>query len=400
MIELTCTDEKGNPVFGYVELVEPDGTIDFGQTDDHGVVRGYGRYRTATIKPMDGHWNVLVGPLDDVERAEVVCPTLERNHALNWWRRLLCPDCDGTGRGAGVRVGVIDIPFQPGEGMMHIDCYDVDGDRLNTSELAYHSHGYRVCKTISERGTASHRKGLAREAELIFVDISDDATKSTWDFDKIGPAIELLVDEFSVDVINISGGSYAANNEEWKEISEFLGEYIGDAFNKGVVIFAAVGNSAVNGVALPAGMETVMGVGAVGLCGVAPSATLMGAYERMASDAEGATGALPTGAKIFHYLDSGQGSGLNLVGPGIGVFMEMDGGVLAEYEGTSYACPAVAATVAGALAEATGNQQERINERHKLASELIRSICVDLGMDRARQGWGLPILKQASIKGE
>ena len=397
MLELTCRDEKGNPVQGYVELVEPDGTMDVKHTDESGVARGYGRYRTATIKPLDGHWNVLIGPLDDIETAEVTCPTLEREQALNWWRHILCPDCDRVGRGSGVRIGVIDIPFQPDKCMMHIDCYDIEGNKLDTASLPLHSHGYRVCKTISERGAVSHRQGLANEAELVFVDISDDVTRSSWDFDKIGPAIELLVDEFDVDLINISGGSYAASDEEWKEISGFLGEYISDARRKGVLVFAAVGNSSNAGVALPAGIDEVMGVGAVGLCGLAPSGSLMGAYERMASDVEGATGTLSSGVRVFHYLDSGFGNGLNVVGPGIGVVMEMDGGVVAEYEGTSYACPAVAATIAGALGDAMGDQPEFTEEPRELGTELIRSMCVDLGMDRSRQGWGLPILKQALI---
>lgn len=393
MLTLACRDEHGNPVFGFVEVVYVDGSSDLAEIDQNGCAYLSGPFAMATIKPIDGHWNVISGPSKKSDYVKVVCPTISLDIAQNWWRKITCSRPEEISKGKGIRIGVIDIPFRSSKDLPSVKLYDIEGEPLDETGLMHSSHGARVCRIISERAATGFQSGLAGDAEVIFVDVSDSITGMNWDFEKLAPAIELLVDDFAVDIINISGGVFAKSEEEYEEVEEFLQEYINYAGESGAVIFAAVGNDSDQGIALPASMTSVIGVGAIGLCGVAPSGTLMAAYERVAHEIPGAIGWLPSGEKVFHYCDSGHGAGIDAVGPGIGIVMRFDDGVLMQYEGTSYACPSVVATMACIAASSEVYLQSTGLQRHRRLIDLSRTCCADLGMDRLRQGWGLPIVK-------
>lgn len=382
------------PILGYVEFVFSSlGHYEVASlTDGRVTVPDYKGQcpEMAIVKPYDGHWPIVFNPAE--QRGPVVCPKIAFPSAALWWRELPFSKPSTSYRGSGVNIGVIDIPGRRPKSLEHVQMYDIEGEPVNESSLKNSSHGLRVCAMIAERSSAPERTGIAPGVNLTLVDVSDELADDGWDYKKIGPAIQLLVDEFDVDIINLSGGCpLAPSDYGYSDTLAFFQSMVDYAASRGVLVVAATGNDSSCGVALPAMLSDVIGVGAIGKAGIAPSCTRTAAYELDSRNKTGCMGVFE-GEEFFHYTDTSYGRGLDMVGPGIGVVMSFEGGYCIELDGTSYAAPYVSAVAACGLSGNVDTKKARGRKKHLQQVLLLRQMCCDLKMAPARQGAGVPVL--------
>lgn len=394
-MKIICQDPEGQAIVGCVEflfrsgipskLEEIDGNGIAIATPQRGILPFLG-----VVKPTDGHWPT-VAPLLENENY-CTCPKMDLPWASTWWRELPFKGIPSQSKGDGVRIGVIDLPSRRPITMQHMKIFGIEGDELDEDSLPMTSHGLRVGSIIAERGSKPERKGIAPKVEVILIDVSDDFAKDSWDYSKIAPAIQILTDEFNVEIINISGGcSLKEDDSRLDAASLFFKEAVEYATDTGILVISSTGNDKKNAVAIPAQLECTIGVGAVGRCAVAPEHTRTFRYESAARNEPGCVGSLHD-AEFFHYLDTSFGQGLDVVGPGIGIVMSFDDGSFVEYDGTSYAAPYVAGVIAASISENREYLQLNGADRHKWLKYHLFSLCVDLGIDRTRQGNGLPVI--------
>jgi subtilisin family serine protease len=389
---LRCHAPDGTPIAGSVEFLflrgetlvrrqphelEADGSV---------LIPSFGGLEPmlAEIMPWDWHWSVLLplGP-GNVKR-EFVPFDLPKH--LIWWRELIGRRSVQPKAGAGIRIGVVDFGFGHDGPLSHIRRFDIEGRPLKMGGGPV-THGYRVCKIIGERGSSLEREGVAPASEIVMVDVSDDDRPSVLDDQKVAPAIELLADQFGVHLINISAGAYIDKDDS--AYRDVLLKSIRYARSKGALTIAAAGNEP-KPPAMPARFDEVIAVGAIGQGGLAPSGTLMAFYEKLAEEV-GSVGTSPLG-KVFHYVDSCYGSGLDVVGPGIGVTLCYDDGIIMDYKGTSYAAPIVSGILACGLASNATYAGLELGERADFAQALVERMCRDTGLPGLQQGLGLPML--------
>lgn len=387
MIEIDCRNECGSPISGIVKYTDPDGR-------EHCFVFEDGRFEVhhgtcmIHVIPSDGHWSTYFHLPPHTVRESCVCPSMQIGLCTSWWRAMMnVGAAAGWPAASGLKIGVIDIPFRPEGGLSHVQILNTEGDKVATDDLPPTSHGHRVCRLLGARDKGPDQ-GLLPGAELYLVDVS--FGDESWDFDKIAPAIEVLAGVIGVDFINISGGSFCDDPEERPDFEDHFVDAIQTAEARGTRIFAAVGNDASKAVAFPAALPDIVGVGAIGPSGLAPDGTLLAAYERASRDVDGASGLLPDGQPVFHYLDTASGQGLNVVGPGMAIVMRAGEDQFLEYYGTSYACPIVLGAIAPFLGRTNIIPDPNGRDGRTDWMERLRQLCINLEMAEARQGWGLP----------
>jgi subtilisin family serine protease len=399
-MQLICVDELGRPVKGAAEyhfvidgedartslLGDDDGCFEIASIS--GTLPNY-----ALIRSFQGHWNLgITNPRED--KKPHLLNSITVPDAFLWWRKAIGRDMSEPQAGKGVRIGVIDLAFAPSGTLGHVQVFDVNGNRLDPSSLPTASHGHRVCRFIGERGQQMWQEGVATGSEVILVDVSEDEDPTQWDYTKIGAAILTLVKHHHVDIVNISGGAYRKSVDDAGTPYAVIEDKVQYAASKGVVVFAAVGNNSSNRPASPACLPDVIGVGAVGLDGVAPENSRFGKSRLAAEDEEGGISPPDSPERYFHCVSTCSGEGLNAVGPGIGLFLQFEeGDAVIEYEGTSFASPIAAAVLACALAKDRAYRHVFGVARSLYATDLFRNLCIDLGLHPLRQGWGLPTLK-------
>lgn len=389
---LKCIGFEDGPIKGYVEFVFADGKS-FGRKLDAGTVEVPERAKSypkfAIVKPMDGHWNTIVMRPSSVD----VCRCEKIVHADDkpWWKAVVGVPGVG-GRGKGIRIGVIDLACQPWPSLQHVRFMDAEGDPLDFNYVPPTSHGMHVCQVLCGRGRNETESGIATEAEVLFVDVSDEANEEHIDSELIPAAIHLLAD-LEADVINISGGSYVMPGKE-EEAGQVMQSAVAYARDAGCIVVAATGNEAMMPPAIPARLDHVIGVGGMGKAQVSPVGSLMQGVEEKAKKQKGAWGKTAAG-EVFHYLHSSHGAGLDVVAPAVGVTICYEGTSTFDREGTSFASPIVAGTLACALSADPAYKLLTGRQRSDFAAKKLISMCTDLGLDENRQGKGLPVLCSA-----
>ena len=394
---LRCKSQDGNPIAGLVEFsyfgsaksiprkIGSDGCVEVPISD-------LGEPHIGIVKPVDGHWNHYVS--NDMFEQDCVLRKINFDDALYWHLELLGFDQDKIWGDSEIVIGIVDLAFSPEKsfGLQHVEVYDIEGARLQPESL--HSHGERVSRLIGERASRNERSAIAANAKIVFIDVSLASYPFKWDFDKIAPAIELLADKFKANVINVSGGVQEPfadlSTEEFDHLVKYFSEAVDYAKRRGTLIIAAAGNNPEMPIALPAALPEVVGVGAIGQCEVAPPGTVLRVYEDRAAKSLGCTGTSYGGKRVFHYVDTSFGSGLDVVGPGVGILLKTDDKLVAEYEGTSYASPLVTALLGHALSSDRVYHGRPSDQRVDRARELLQEKCEKTGISREREGWGLP----------
>lgn len=260
-----------------------------------------------------------------------------------------------------VTVGIIDTGVGP-----HVDLPNLGGVNLvqGQSPLDYTDvmgHGTHVAGIIGAAGTPPDGvRGVAAGVRLRSYRVFANARSEASNFD-ILKAIDQAVSD-GCDLINLSLGG---------EEDQAISLAISDAYQRGVVCFAATGNEYRAPVCYPAAAQFSIAVSAMGRKGTWPKGSIQqesvkAPYARL--------------DKANFIADfSNVGPQVDVVAPGVGIISTYPGNFYAAMDGTSMACP-VAAGLAARLLAATpavynaARDTSRANEMVKLFSNHIKAL--------------------------
>lgn len=267
-----------------------------------------------------------------------------------------------------VRVGIIDTGVGP-----HDDLKVAGGKNLvrGENESDYHDngegHGTHVGGIIGAYGKLN---GVAAGVEIMSYRVFPKDSGAS-NFDIMKAINEAITDQ--CDLINMSLGESQAD--------EGITSYIKEAYNAGIVCFAANGNDSRSPVSFPASDSLCIAVSAMGRLGTFPPDSVeSGSVEE------------PYGTDQDNFIAdfSNIGPETDLTAPGVGVISTYPNNLYAVMDGTSMACPAAAGMAARILA---GNpdilnlprNQTRADEMVKYLSVNIKS----MGFGNLYEGKGM-----------
>jgi hypothetical protein len=226
-----------------------------------------------------------------------------------------------------VKVGIIDTGIGP-----HSDLVVLGGKNLvrGEDESDYgdaEGHGTHVAGILAAMGSL---KGVAVGAELMSYRVFAKG-KGASNFDIIKAIDQAIRD--GCDLINMSLGE--------AQDDEAISSYIRDAYNAGILCFAASGNDSRGPVSFPAAYSLAIAVSAMGRKGTFPDQSIQsGAIQE------------PYGTDKANFIAdfSNQGTETDLTAPGVGIISTYPGDRYAVMDGTSMSCPAAAGMAARILA--------------------------------------------------
>jgi len=225
-----------------------------------------------------------------------------------------------------VRIGVIDTGAGP-----HGNLTVAGGKNMINGEdpndySDKEGHGTHVAGII---GASGAMPGVALGAELQIYRVFA-LGKNASNFDIMKAIAQAIADK--CDLINMSLGE--------KDLDEGLISSIKDAYNAGIICFAANGNDGRQPVSFPAAYSLSIAVGVMGRKGTYPAGSTH-------ADAESA----PYGTSLDNYVAafSNIGPETDLIAPGVAIISTYLGDHYAAMDGTSMACPAVTGLAARLL---------------------------------------------------
>lgn len=178
----------------------------------------------------------------------------EAKHRLQWWLQDINwdeEDRDEALTGKNVKIAIIDN----GVDVTHPDLKTrtITQHRISeTIEEKNYEHGTAVAGIICAYPNSSEGVlGVAIDAEIISIDVSDD---ETIDIKKLVKGIEYAISQ-DVDIINISAG-IINDNEELKTT-------ISNAYQEGIIVVAASGNDIGGNILYPARYDNVLSVNSI-----------------------------------------------------------------------------------------------------------------------------------------
>lgn len=225
---------------------------------------------------------------------------------------------DSWGEGVLVAIldtGISDHPSIPMDRVTRIKLTS-DGDYYNAGELSL--HGTAVASLIA--GTGVGVAGIAPGVDLLSIKVLSD--EGVGDAFTLAKGVVEAVDG-GADVVNMCLGTYGD--------SYLLRDAVRYAYERGVVVIAAAGNDAIEGVAYPAGYEEVIAVAA--------------------ADAAG-----------NHMYFSNRGDEIDIAAPGAGVNAAWTEDGVGWFTGTSAAAPFVAGMAAALRGEDRDLTPDQIKE--------------------------------------
>jgi subtilisin len=240
-----------------------------------------------------------------------------------------------TNKGAGIKVAVIDTGIQLNHPDLSVagNVSFVSGVRTGNDD---NGHGTHVAGTIAALNNGIGVIGVAPEASLYAVKVLDN-TGSGY-LSTVVSGIQWAVDNH-MNIISMSLGSSSG--------SIVLQQACDQAYNAGILVVAAAGNSGLNSVGYPALYDSVLAVGAINSSNTRPSFS-------------------STGSKV------------ELAAPGVSIYSTYKGSAYATMSGTSMATPHVAGVAAlvfaGGVKDTNGNG--RVNDEVR---SILDSTATDLG---------------------
>jgi subtilisin len=260
-------------------------------------------------------------------------------------------------RGSGVKIAVIDTGVPE-----HIDLFPVGGHSVipgyKTDRQGHATHVAGIIGAIPDNGIGV--AGIAPDADDYYIAALDAAGSGT--MDGIAAAIRYAVDQWGVDVINMSLG-VAAGAQRFKQM-EAACNY---ANEQGCTLFAAAGNE-FGSVGQPAIYDSVIAVAAV------------------------------NSAKE-HAAFSNQGDSVDFATGGVDVYSTYLNNSYAKLSGTSMACPALA-SVAALIISSHKQRGEKLTPAE--VKEHLQRIAFDVGPG----GWdpvfghGIPVFQPTDTPDE
>lgn len=280
--------------------------------------------------------------------------------------------------GEGVKIGVIDTGIDDSHPDLHVAggaaFVVAENDAGGPGPAARDGdHGTHVAGIIAGQGSPpSGKRGVAPGVTLMSYRVFPNAGGGASNYDIIRAIDRAVAD--GCDLLNLSlGGS---------ERDEAVREAIKDAFDNGVLCFAATGNDGRGPVNYPARWPDAIAVSAIGRRGTFPddSSEALDVMQPWS----------PQDEQVFVAGFSNIGPEVDLAGPGVGIVSTVPGGAYGVMSGTSMACPAIAGAAAVLLAKQHGVlAMPRNGERSLAMLKLVNGTAASLGFGREFEGLGL-----------
>jgi len=329
-LDVLITNQGGTPLSGITIFAFTDFKQRIGSKAKTNA-KGYARIPLNTDKidrlyvyPDHTHWGILQKKLKTKETLKIKLSPLdlESNDSLrNFFDTRKLQSLERQ-----VRVGVIDTGAGPHK---HLQVGGgknmINGENANDYSDK-EGHGTHVAGII---GASGPMPGVALGTDLRIYRVFP-VGKDASNFDIMKAIAQAIADK--CDLINMSLGD--------KNLDEGLVSSIKDAYNAGIICFAATGNDGRQPVSFPAAYSLSVAVGAMGTKGTYP-------MESTHSDAETA----PYGTNPNDYLAafSNVGPETDLIAPGVAIVSTYPGNLYAAMDGTSMACPAATGLAARLL---------------------------------------------------
>jgi subtilisin family serine protease len=303
-----------------------------------------------------------------------------------WWHKAMGVDLNESGRGTGIKVGVIDTGCGPHPNLKHVTLVGafIDGATLPASQAQdVAEHGTHTTGIIGARpSNAPDYAGIAPGCELFHARVfkgegpEDGPTQA----DLIN-AIDSLSRTHGCDLINMSlGGGPKTQGEE---------DAIKDAAERGTLCICSAGNDA-GPIEYPAAYSECEAVSAIGLVGWAPDGTFSANNRPQDATKMGQN-------NLFLASFSCFGPKLACAGPGVGIVSTVPDrngfvGAYMEMDGTSMASPAACGALAVMFSQdATYQALPRDVSRTRTASLVLAQHCTPFGLAISFEGRGLPV---------
>ncbi|MEO1700342.1 MAG: S8 family serine peptidase [Planctomycetota bacterium] len=334
----------------------------------------------AMITPAGGYWSTIAVQPDD---GSVVSLTpLPMDGPLGWWHRLVGMNSVVEGRGAGVRVGVVDTGVGPHPALEHVRSVGafIGGahDGRPAAGLDARDHGSHVCGIIGARPPAGSGGyvGLASDADVVSARVFGETQNANQG--DIAHAIEFLAEVEAADLINMSLGGPSSRIEA---------DAIATAVEFGTLSICAAGNEG-GAVSFPAALPDTAAVSALGVNGTVPSGSIDGMNVPTSPDRKA-----PNGLYLASF--SNFGGAVSAAGPGVGIISTVPGNAddpapYAAMSGTSMACPVATGALASLLSmDPAYLGLPRGLARAARASAIQAATARQIGLARPYEGAGL-----------
>ena len=341
--------------------------------------------RIAFVEPIPfaGYWIMLAEA--PASGATIECAPIDpaSSGGRGWWH---AATATGDAQdGAGLRIGVIDTGCGPHPNLAHVTLAGVftNGQSLPPDQATdVAEHGTHTTGLIGARPTKpGDFIGMAPGCALFHVRVFASEEEGPSQAELIN-AIDTLSRDHQCDLINMSlGGGPPSPAEQ---------DCIRDALERGTLCICSAGNDG-KAVNYPAAYPECVSVSALGQVGWAPAGTFSAGNRPRTPDRMGKD-------NLFLATFSSNGEGLDAAGPGVGIVSTVPDHAGAtdlymEMDGTSMASPAVCATLAAILSKDPHfAAHPRDRSRSQAARQLLEANCVSLGLSRAFQGLGMPVL--------
>jgi subtilisin len=293
-------------------------------------------------------------------------------------------DVTVNGRGAGIKVGVIDTGCGPHPNLSHVELVGtfIDGKRLPAKlarDVAHHGTHTTGIIGAQPRQIGDYA-GLAPDCRLFHARVFKSEEEGPSQADVIN-AIDALSRDLGCDLINMSfGGPTGSLGEK---------DAIQDAAERGTLCTCSAGNDAGPNIVYPAAFSTCAAVSSIGQLGWAPAGTFSASNRTKNSATLGQR-------NLFLAANSSFGSKLACAAPGVGIVSTVPdkNGVAGAYmamDGTSMASPAACGALAVILSQDRRYRSlPRDSSRSNAARTLLERHCRSFGLPVKFEGCGLP----------
>jgi hypothetical protein len=330
------------------------------------------------VDPLDAGFEItVVKPLDAAFRTRSIdCARLPAGPTA-WWHELANWRRQGHQLGRGIVVGVVDAPFTAAA-FADFRAVAVPGaapfdHRLWRDDPT--SHGAQVCSFIAAPCDDQGFGGIAPAAAIRFAAAVNERGKASQVI--VSNAIDLLTRDHGADIVNISLGDCPDPTPSLQKIVRL-------AEDRGALCFFGAGNCS-GKVLYPARYEECIAVGTLGCT------KWGGPYSAAKIDCDLARRYGDESTFVAEF--SPRGPGLDLLAPGVGIVVNVNGAGHYQMTGSSFSSPVAAAILAAALsADSHFFRLPRTRERSGYMRTVLKSLCRDLGFDELDGGWGVPRL--------
>ena len=385
----------GQPLAGIQVLFyfqDPSGQIQTTQapTDDQGQVQVSvpPGWTIAMVEPIPyaGFWIMLVEAPPNGSTIDCL-PVAPSPAGGAWWHTVMGVDVNAAGRGAGIKVGVIDTGCGPHPNLQQVNLVGVFVDNQilpgsGATDVA--EHGTHTTGLIGARPSqAGDYAGMATACDLYHARVFKSEEEGPSQADLVN-AIDALSRDNGCDLINMSlGGGPPSQVEE---------DCIRDAVQRGTLCICSAGNDA-QAINYPGAYPECAAVSAIGQLGWAPPGTFSSANRPQDPSLMGQQNLFLAAFSSFALTP---GTELACAGPGVGIVSTVPDhngatDLYMEMDGTSMASPAVCGVLAVILgADASYMATPRDQSRTAAARNLLAQHCQPFGLAVQYEGRGLP----------